>query len=164
MEKFDKDVAYGNIDYIDEFNRFLFLRRSPPSCLLSYFSYFYNPFPQQGSIFSSKLYKSIGGFDTNYKYSADFDFFLRCSQAETDFLKYKTKSVAGFRLSPSQLSQSMRHVMRLDGRKITALYRKNKPRKIYYLRVFVTLYRIFSNIDGIYLRKIRGFNLDSKWR
>ena len=158
-------LIYGNIDFIDPVGRFLFHRRAPHPRFLRYLMPFYNPFPQQGTLFRRTVFEYNGGFLTRFKYAADYDFFTRSCASDFVFFKFTTFSVAAFRLSPSQLSQSCRPSMAPEG----IFIRKQLLSKHHLvIKIFgnflATIYRICTNIDSIILRSLRGRRLDSGWR
>ena len=41
--------------------------------------------PQPGTFFKQSTYESLGGFDTSFRFSADFDFFIRAFQQDCKF-------------------------------------------------------------------------------
>jgi glycosyltransferase involved in cell wall biosynthesis len=159
------EVLYGNIDHIDEVGRFLFSWRSPEPRQLAWLMQHYCPFPQQGTLFRRELHERLGGFDTNFRFSADYEFFVRCIQAGVRFDKFRSRSIAGFRLLPSQLSQRLRTEMAPEGRRIRAALRAGQPGLNARLgRPCATLYRWSTNIDSVFLRAWRGRNQDAGWR
>lgn len=103
----DCDVIYGNIDYIDSKGRFLHHFESAESQhFAGLFANGIMPIPQQGTLFRRSLWKNLDGFDCNFKYSADFDFFLRAFKAKARFGYLNKKPIAAFRLHPGQISQN----------------------------------------------------------
>ena len=158
-------VLYGNIDHIDGSGRFLFSWRSPKPVHLHWLMKHYCPFPQQGTLFRRDTFERLGGFDTQYQYSADYDFFSRCRAGGEVFCKYDNRSVAAFRLMPSQLSQRLRAAMAPEGARIRAKLRAQDSD----LATMIgwpcsTLYRWSTNVDSILLRAWRGRNQDAGWR
>lgn len=159
------EVIYGNIDHIDEVGRFLFSWRSPEPRHLGWLMQHYCPFPQQGTLFRRELHGRLGGFDASYRFSADYEFFVRCIQAGARFDKFRSRSIAGFRLLPSQLSQRLRTEMAPEGRRIRAALRTRQPGINARLgRPWAALYRWSTNIDSVFLRAWRGRNQDAGWR
>ena len=158
-------VIYGDIDFIDDQGRFLFSRRSPDPRHLSWLMRYYNPFPQQGTLFRREVFERVGGFNTEFRFAADLDFFVRCSLVGERFWKFRGKSVAAFRLSPKQLSQSARTDMAPEGIQIRADLRKQFGGMLDWARRPVSsLYRWDTNLDGMFLRWHRGRGQDSAWR
>lgn len=161
----DVSIIYGNIDYIDASGRFLFSRRSPVPFLLRFLMPFYNPFPQQGTIFSRQVFDSLNCFNTQFKYASDYDFFVRSCLSNFRFFKFNDFSVAAFRLSPTQLSQASKDSMAPEGIFIRRKLQSSSSLLFYLLGgLFAKTYRRLTNIDGIILRKLRGRRLDSGWR
>ena len=159
------DLIYGDIDYIDSVGRFLFSRRAASTNHLPWLMHFYNPFPQQGTLVKKSVFAKIGYFNSEYRYAADYDFFVRCILNGMHFEKFHKKSVAAFRLNPSQLSQKERHHMAPEGVRIRYLL-NNSTRS--YLRILLRglsiLYRWITNLDSIFIRFMRGRRQDSAWR
>ncbi len=156
------DIIYGNLDYIDEQGRFLFSRRSPEPRHLRWLMRHYCPFPQQGTLFRKSVYDSMCGFDTRFRFAADYDYFSRCCLAEKRFQKYTVKSIAAFRVLSTQMSQRLRGEMAPEGLLIRRELFASPGVK--WPRLFATLYRWATNWDGILLRWQRGRNQDAGWR
>ena len=114
-QKSVSDVAYGNIDYIDGDGRFLHgWSSSPPSDLGALFDGGMMPIPQQGTIFSRDIYERLGGFNERFKYSADYDFFLRAYLSNAKFEKVNGHPIAAFRIHQGQISQKRSVDMRKE--------------------------------------------------
>ena len=157
------DVAYGNIDLIDDFGRFLFHWRSPSPTMVAPMFKVYCCIYQQGSLFRKRVYEELSGFDTQYRYSADLDFFFRASDCGHKFWKYSNKTVAAFRLMATQLSQFNKEEMAPEGRRIRNQHWEGKSamkRKCYKLYSFI--YRNLINLDSRYLKKNRGLGIDQR--
>jgi glycosyltransferase involved in cell wall biosynthesis len=158
-------VIYGDIDFIDEQGRFLFSRRAPNPCHLSWLMRYYNPFPQQGTLFRREVFERMDGFRPNFRFAADLDFFVRCRLQGERFSKFRGKSVAAFRLSPNQLSQSARVQMAPEGIRIRAeLPKERRSIPVWLGRPAANLYRWSTNMDGMLLRWLRGRKQDAGWR
>jgi glycosyltransferase involved in cell wall biosynthesis len=143
------DLCYGNIDRIDATGRFLFPWRSPPPHLLKHFIPAYSPIPQQGVLFRRSVFDSLGGFDTSLRYSADYDFFVRALVEGHRFFKYTSRSIAAFRIMPSQLSQASFSQMAPEGIEIRRRLNENQSSlKIQTRKAFAFLYRNVSNLDN----------------
>jgi glycosyltransferase involved in cell wall biosynthesis len=142
-------LCYGNIDRIDENGRFLFPWRSPPTHLLKYFVPAYSPIPQQGVLFRRSVFDSLGGFDTSFRFSADYDFFVRALVGGHRFFKFSSRSIAAFRIMPSQLSQASFSQMAPEGIEIRRRLNENQSSlKIQTRKAFAFLYRNVSNLDN----------------
>lgn len=159
------DVIYGNLDYIDAHGRFLFSWRSPRPQHLGWLMQHYCPFPQQGMLFRREVFARAQGFDTQFRFAGDYDFFVRCCLRAERFRKFEDRSVAAFRLLPSQLSQRLREQMAPEGQRIRARLRELRPGwNARAGRPCATLYRWSTNVDSVLLRWQRGRQLDAGWK
>ena len=159
----DSDFIYGNIDYIDEVNRFLFYWRCPASRFLKLATSCYGGLFQQGTLFRRTVLESLEGFDENYKYCADTDFFLRALDGGFRFQKYTSKSVGAFRLLPTQFSQTRGKEMAAEGRLIRDRYWKGKSvlgRTV--SRGCAFGLRNFYNVDSRIVRSLKSRGLDKR--
>jgi glycosyltransferase involved in cell wall biosynthesis len=110
----DDDLIYGDIDYIDEQGAFLHSWTTPrPAALWPLFSGPFMPIPQPGTMIRAAVFKDLGGFDTNFRYSADYDFFLRAAAHGHRFRRYPSR-LAAFRVHSSQISSNHAQQMRLE--------------------------------------------------
>lgn len=101
------DVLYGNIDYVDAAGRFLHHWKSPgPSQISTAFAARLMPVSQQGALITRRFFEQLNGFNMDYRYAADFDFFLRAFFTKARFQKFRGPPVAAFRLQPNQLTQT----------------------------------------------------------
>lgn len=158
-------LIYGDIDFIDEQGRFLFSRRAPDPRHLSWLMRYYNPFPQQGTLFRREAFDRLDGFNTQFRFAADLDFFVRCMLAGERFCKFRGKSVAAFRLLATQLSQSARAEMAPEGIRIRAeLQEESGGIPNWIGQPLASVYRVGTNVDGILLRSLRGRRQDASWR
>lgn len=143
----DCDVIYGNVDYIDTEGRFLHHWRSAQShSFPGLFANTIMPFPQQGVLFRRSLWENLGGFEEEYKYSADFDFFLRAFVKGAKFHYHDAMPVAAFRLHGDQISQNFVNSMLSEGRdsfEKTALA--------------VNRYKIIKAVAGMRFRNINSY-------
>jgi len=105
-ESQNADIVYGSCDFIDNEGRYLH-SYSPgrPNELRSQLLVSSLPFAQPAAIFRKKVYKQLDGFDERYNLTSDHDFYLRSTLAGFKFAMLKGKSVCGFRISSTQLSQ-----------------------------------------------------------
>ena len=160
------DIVYGDIDFIDAYGRFLFSRRAASPANLAWLMRYYNPFPQQGTLFRRTWFDKVGGFNTDFRFAADLDFFIRCCEQGARFSKYRGKSVAAFRLMATQRSQSLRMEMAPEGIRIRTELKTRAAARIpdWLGRSAAALYRWSTNVDGMFLRWHRGRGQDSAWR
>lgn len=157
------DILYGNIDFIDEFGRLLFWWRSPPAGCVPIAIKSYCAVYQQGTLFRRSVFNDLGGFDTHYKYSSDYDFFLRAALKRFHFHKFGAASVAAFRLLPTQLSQAKKAEMGKEAPMIRkCLLGKLRLRDALIIRGLGFLCRNLANIDSRILRYARGRGLDMR--
>lgn len=158
-------VIYGDLDFIDEQGRFLFSRRAPSPQHLSWLIRYYNPFFQQGTLFRRQAFEKVGGFSTEFRFSADAEFFTRCSLNGERFWKFRGKSVAAFRLCARQLSQVSRKEMAVESRRVRFSVRSQATGMPDWLGVSAaSIYRWSTNVDGIFLRWLRGRGQDAGFR
>jgi glycosyltransferase len=157
------DILYGDIDYLDAVGRFLFSWRYPSPRYLRALMAYYCPFPQQGMLYRRNIYEKLGGYDTRYKFSADYDMCVRAALSGCRFVKYGPKTVAGFRLLPTQLSQSHKAEMAPEGQQIRALLGTSQPTLVRpLLRSWSLAYRFLTNLDSRWLRRSRGYSMDQR--
>lgn len=99
------DLVYGSFDCIDHHGRFLYsFTPPPPDQLIALFRSGWMPFAQQTVIFRRELFERLGGFDTQFNLSADFDFFLRAYVQGARFVRLGGRPVSRWRLHSGQLS------------------------------------------------------------
>ncbi len=113
------DLIYGDIDFIDLHGRFMHSYRFPGTrhivplaaaniCAIS----------PIGTIFKKSLWEQLHGFDTRYRYSGDFDFFLRAVLNKYNLYKIANPTIGAFRLHSHQLSQSAGNPGLVENRQI----------------------------------------------
>lgn len=103
----EADLIYGNTDFVDIDGRFLHSWRTPPPGDFAALAVKHiMPILQPGTLFRKEVFKKLRGFDTTFRYSADFDFFLRAHIAGFRFIKHPGLSTSAFRLHGRQFSQS----------------------------------------------------------
>ena len=104
----DFDLAYGDVDFIDQHSRFLHSYRLPePGGLVPLAASAINGVSPIGTFFTKSLWHELKGFSSDFRYSADFDFFLRAAMAGKKFYKLKAPTLGAFRLHGGQLSQEV---------------------------------------------------------
>ena len=159
----EADLLYGNIDYIDEAGRFLFWWRSASPQRMRMAMGSYCGLLQQGAIFHRRVLDRLEGFDTRYRFCADYDFFCRVALEGFRYVKYTEKSVAAFRLLATQLSQAKKGEMCQEGPDIRARYWEGKPTWArQWNRLASFIYRNATNLDSRLLRKIHARGLDKR--
>jgi glycosyltransferase involved in cell wall biosynthesis len=117
----DYDVIYANIDYIDDEGRFVHHWKSAEtSNFAGLFASNIMPFPQQGTLFRRSLWEKLGGFREQFRYSADFDFFLRAFASGARFGYFCGAPTAAFRLHGDQISHNFISAMQSEVRESVA--------------------------------------------
>jgi len=157
----DADVIYGDLDYIDDQGRFLHHWKSPPpSEIMPLFKARVMPIPQMGTLFRRQVFEKLNGFNDSFRYSADFDFFLRARIAGYRFARYRYGPLASFRIHPMQFSQNVSLAMHTEGK--TALEESAVERKAFAAAVAKTRMR-FRNITSYMERGLRFRSLHGYW-
>lgn len=105
-ERQEADVVYGNCDFIDGDNRFLFSFRAPGLSLIGPILHAgIMPFAQPATIFRrSRVTDPV--FDCRYRLIADRDFFTRLQTTGLKFSRVEGRSVVAFRIHGAQLSHT----------------------------------------------------------
>ncbi len=99
----DHDFIYGDLQHIDEKNKFLFLMKSDRIYMDKI--HYTMPAIQHPTVFMKKeVYDSCGLFDTSYRIAMDYEFFLRITKIGKKGL-YVEKTLA--KMIKGGLSQSM---------------------------------------------------------
>lgn len=100
------------------------------------------PIPQSGTIFSRKLFEELNGFDINYKYAADYDFF---SRAFINKFKYKIVKfkLASIRIHDSQLSHRFRKIHNKEIENISRKLFRNRK----YFFINKCFYKLFAHLN-----------------
>jgi len=100
------DVYYGRVAMVGADSNLLYhMPVCPwPQSLLKYWAIGKSPLTQQGVCVARRVVESLKGFNNNYIYAADMDFFCRALSMGFNF-KYLPIVVAAFRLHGGQLSK-----------------------------------------------------------
>ncbi len=102
------DIVYGACDYTDVHGRFLHSSTAPrPEQLPSLFKVGLFGFAQQATIFRRQVYTELSGFNEQYRFSADYDYFFRAILNDYSFVRLAGPSVSCFRLHETQLTNTM---------------------------------------------------------
>ena len=102
----DVDMIYGDVDFIDLHGRFLHSYKFPgPQHMVPLAASHICAISPIGTIFKKTLWEDLNGFDTTYRYSADFDFLLRAALNKYKLYKISHPTIVAFRLHSKQLSQ-----------------------------------------------------------
>jgi glycosyltransferase involved in cell wall biosynthesis len=123
------EIAYGHCDYVDEEGRFLYsFVPASPKRLHRLFRRGIMAFAQQAAIFSRDSYVRLGGFDEQYRLSADGDFFCRAVLAGIRFTCIPRPEVACFRQHQGQLTQ--RYAQEMEEEKLRIRRGMNEPGRL----------------------------------
>ena len=157
----DVDLIYGNVDYIDEFGRYLHGWRSPDAVKVKDYLRVYNPFPQQGTCFRKIVWRQLSGFDEKYRYSPDRDFFTRICLRGFRVGKYCEGRIAGFRLHGDQLSQTVNSLMDEECEAMSSEWEGESPSSLR-LNFLKCSFR-FRNIDSYIIRILRRYQCSGRF-
>ncbi len=98
-------LVYGNCDFIDSEGRFLFaMKAASPARLPGLLQHGDFGFAQPAAIFRKIAFQELGGFDEQFRYIADYDFFSRLITSGRKMVNLEGSAVAAFRRHSSQLS------------------------------------------------------------
>jgi glycosyltransferase len=101
----EKDVVYGNGDFVDERGVLLFSQTSfGPRIVRSQLRAGTMPFVQPAAVFRRTVFDRLAGFDERFRHIADYDFFARAVTAGFRFGKAGGRPVAAFRVHGAQIS------------------------------------------------------------
>jgi glycosyltransferase involved in cell wall biosynthesis len=158
-EATESNLVYGVCDYIDRYGRFLHSLAPPkPHYLASFYRLRQQPFAQQTAIFKRSLFHSMGGFDEEFRFAADFDFFLRAYVRGSRFDFLRGAPVARFRLHGKQLGRRESAMMKEEGfRSRTRMGLKPQPRDH-----LVRLQWRIRNFGNYIVRSLRRSQLEGK--
>lgn len=113
------DVVYGNCDYADGSSRFVYsFAAARPEQLAPLFRLGRMGFAQPAAIFRRSLYQRLGGFDEQYCFKADADFYIRAINAEARFALLDGPPVCCFRVHTAQLSNRKRELIEEEGKRV----------------------------------------------
>lgn len=143
--------VHGNFDVVDDDTNITYPYKVPRYNwkLLLYADFCY--VLEATSFFKKELFSKIGKYDYSYKYTADYDFFLRIGDGYKNMkLNYP---IVKFRFHGDRLSQIHSLEAKAEGRKIKGKYplSKNRILKVFYL-IYFRLKLLILNIGGYYLR------------
>jgi glycosyltransferase involved in cell wall biosynthesis len=113
------DVVYGICDFIDVDGRFLYSFIPPkPQILAACMRAGGSSIAQQTVIFKKNMFDKLNGFNTEYKYAADYDFYARAISINSSFSFLEWLPVACFRIHKTQLSFQNHSEIIAEGRNI----------------------------------------------
>ena len=150
----DADVIYGNIDFIDEWSRFLSSWRTAPEwALKATFSVGFASQLQPGTLFRKSIWNYLKGFDESFRYAADFDFFYRALQQGSIFKHAGALPLASFRKHSNQLS--LVYAEKLAAEVERAVAQSALPRAP--LGTLIKQYCRVRNLDNYLVRIVRRY-------
>lgn len=150
------DLVFGNVNYIDANDNLI------GECRFTKFNFITLIYEggnlhQPGAFWTRKVYDKVGGFNPNYKFCMDFDFF--CRIGETGKLKYVREYISNFRIHENSKSSTIDHIGSVEHEEIAGRYRKNNNKThINYKRMLCQMRRFFYYIgqgDADYA--VKGF-------
>lgn len=150
----DADVIYGNIDTMDEQGIFLYhFKSSPVNQIKELFGSGIMPFGQPGTLFRRFVWNKLKGFDEQYLYSSDYDFFMRAFLEGFRFKHYNHSPIAGFREHKNQFSHKALDRMRVERVAVSDSigYKVNNLKKI----IAKSRFRM-NNFESYICRKLRN--------
>lgn len=147
------DVLYGSIDYIDYLGRFLYCWRSAgPALAKQLVTVGIMPFAQQGLIFRKSVFDHLDGFnDKEFRFSADFDFVLRCFGSELNLHLVSQGRIGAFRVHADQISQKAAESMANEVQRSIAGQKKATTLRRHWLLMRFRL----LNLESYLLRSLR---------
>ncbi|MBF2013974.1 MAG: glycosyltransferase [Rivularia sp. T60_A2020_040] len=153
------DVVYANCDYTDAYGRFMYSFAPPkPNQLIATSRTGELGFAQQSAIFKNSLYQKLTGFNEDYYFVGDREFFIRALNSGAKFTFLSGASVACFRLHSDQLSQTKSQFMQAEGKKIRSELVKEPNLSDWATRIQWRL----KNIPNYLLRFLRQSLLSGK--
>jgi len=151
-ESSNAHVIYGYSDYMDEAGRFLFsFYPAKPSWLNHLFRSGLMGFAQPAAIFRNEVFRTLRGFNEEFRSISDFDFFWRAIRADHVFKQLPSPTVSGFRLHKNQLSNRESALTRKEKESLLT-FSTNPPNLK--SRIILTLWRI-RNANHYFLRFLR---------
>lgn len=118
----DVDLLYGDLNFVDAYDRVLF-RQSYPSFRLQRFrSMRHAAIGQPAAFWRRSLWERVGEFDASLKMASDFDFFIRAG--ETGRLAHVPSILAAFRMHGSSMTQRQLEVSHAEVAEIHRRYLK----------------------------------------
>jgi glycosyltransferase involved in cell wall biosynthesis len=116
----DADLVYGICDFIDTDGRFLYSFIPPkPKELVSAMRYGGSCISQPSVIFKKDIFNKLNGFNAEYKYSADYDFYARAICMNASFYYLDELPISCLRLHDLQLSVQKYDELIEEGKRIS---------------------------------------------
>jgi glycosyltransferase involved in cell wall biosynthesis len=150
------DLVYGDCDFVDAHNRFLYsLTAMPEHRLAAILRGGRMPFNPAGVIFRKAIYEQVGGFSEAYRTISDLEFFGKCAAVGGRFKYLPEFTVAAFRMHSAQISQSQIGLVRQE---IKDFLNKSSTKRSH--RLFAKAYFMWRNTRSYVGRRLRT----GRWR
>lgn len=115
------DILYGPVDFVTADGSFIHCWHSAsPRSLLPLYRAGVSPLLQQGTLFRRVVFETLAGFDTQWRFVADADFWFRAANRGYRFRQINHPPVAAFRMHSGQQSQNHAREMREEFRRMSA--------------------------------------------
>ncbi len=149
------DLVFGNVNYIDTYDNLI------GECRFTNFNfttliYEGGNLHQPGTFWIREMYDKVNGFNSNYIFCMDFDFF--CRVAKKGNMVHARGFFANFRIHENAKSSTIDHIGRIEHEEIARRYRKNNIYFMKYKRILCQIRRFFLYLtqgDADYA--IKGF-------
>lgn len=159
-ESLKAHVVYGYSDYIDQGGRFLFsFCPAKTSWLNHLFSRGLMGFAQPAAIFRNEVFRTLNGFNEDFRSISDLDFFWRAIKSDHIFKMLPSPTVSGFRLHKNQLSHRESELTRKERESLLALSTNTANLKSW---IILTLWRI-RNANHYFMRFLRTQSVKGGW-
>ena len=148
----ETDVTYGRVSYIGANGENLgaFPVESRARRFASLMAAGIPPFTQQGTLVRRECFERLGGFNTDYRLAADFDFWVRAVVSGASF-RHVPVEVASFRLRAGQLSADQTGVQE----ELASIIASHFPKQSRWTRLLVrTAFRL-RHVPAILARRRR---------
>ncbi len=96
------DLVYGNLNFIDEVGKTLYVQKYPSFNLKLFINSNYSMIGQPAAFWRKSLMDKVGLFDESLRMASDFEFFIRAGQVGT--LRHVPEVLAAFRLHPNSMT------------------------------------------------------------
>lgn len=146
LEHSDVDIIFGNTIFIDENETPIGELRFTPFSTLTHF-YEGISITNQSSFWTKDVFSRIGFLDTRFKFSMDYELFLRAAKNNMKFRLFRNYFGA-FRVHPSAKSSTMTHIAESNHRDIDCIYKKRS--------MLSPLFRIISLLRRCFYYIIQG--------
>lgn len=143
------DVFIGYCTFIDEKGRILYTYKFPYLIKNICLKLRRMPFCQSATFWTRKRQKKVGFFNNNYKYSGDFEFFIRL--LSTNKISVIRIPIAKFRIHTNQLSKNTKKIKK-ENKMILKQHNIEKFYAFFLFRIYYELAFKIINIKAILRR------------